>query len=152
MTAAESDDPDRLSLNFEVGVGLEHAFRTWTTRAGLWWPRSHTVSGDPDTIVFEPHVGGRIVEHGRDGSDHVWGEITLWDEPHRIGYRWHLFFDPSEATLVTVTFEPHEGATRIHVEQSGFASLGDAAQRRREGNLGGWSAVGDAYVAFLTPV
>jgi hypothetical protein len=151
MTAAGhgTEDADRLSLTFEVRAGLDHAFRTWTTRAGLWWPRDHTVSGDPESVVFEPFVGGRILERGRDGSEHVWGTITRWDEPHRVDYRWHLFFDPSEATFVRLSFEPVDGATRIRIEQTGFAALGEPGRRRREGNVGGWSAVVDAFTARL---
>lgn len=151
MTTArdETPDPDRLSLSFEVAAPVDHAFRTWTTRAGIWWPRGHTVSGDPESVVFEPYVGGRIVERGRDGSEHVWGEITRWDEPRRLDFRWHLFVDPSEATSVSLTFEPIRESTRIRIEQTGFAALGAAGRQRREGNVGGWTAVSGTFVQHL---
>jgi uncharacterized protein YndB with AHSA1/START domain len=145
----ETPDPDRLSLSFEVAAPVDHAFRTWTTRAGIWWPRGHTVSGDPESVVFEPYVGGRIVERGRDGSEHVWGEITRWDEPRRLDFRWHLFIDPSEATSVSLTFEPIRESTRIRIEQTGFAALGAAGRQRREGNVGGWTAVSGTFVQHL---
>ena len=151
MTASgeEIPDPDRLTLSFEVAAPVDRAFRTWTTRAGIWWPRGHTVSGDPESVVFEPYVGGRIVERARDNSEHVWGEITRWDEPHRIDFRWHLFFDPSEATSVSLTFEPIHDSTRIRIEQTGFAALGTAGRQRREGNIGGWSAVSGNFAEHL---
>ena len=107
------------------------------------------MSGDPESVVFEPYVGGRILERGRDNSEHVWGEITRWDEPHRIDFRWHLFFDPSEATSVSLTFEPIGESTRIRIEQTGFVALGTAGRLRREGNVGGWSAVSGSFAEHI---
>ena len=59
-----------LVVAFEVGVPPPHAFETWTRRCATWWPRSHTISGHPTTVTFEPRPGGRIVEHAPDGREH----------------------------------------------------------------------------------
>lgn len=57
----------------------------------MWWPRGHTASGDADAgVVLEPRAGGRIYERTSDGREVDWGEITLWDPPRRLGYRWHI--------------------------------------------------------------
>jgi uncharacterized protein YndB with AHSA1/START domain len=141
------DEP--LLVTFDVGVPVEHAFDVWTTRAGLWWPRGHTVSGDPESVVFEPYVGGRIVERGPDGREHVWGEVTEWNAPHRLGFRWHLFFDADSATDVTMLFEPYDDGTRIRLEQSGFERLGESGAQRREGTVHGWAATAAAYRVYL---
>lgn len=142
MTAA-----DALVVEFEVRASMEHAFRVWTQRAGLWWPRGHTVSGDPESIVFEPGVGGRIVERARDGSEHEWGEITDWDEPHTVGFVWVHVFDRSQATHVSLTFEPAGAATRVRLEHTGFAALGEAGAVRRERTSSAWGVVVVAFVA-----
>ncbi len=139
--------PDALVVEFEVNAPVAHAFAVWTTRAGLWWPKGHTASGDPDTIVFEPAVGGRIVERGRDGSEHEWGEITAWDEPSRIGFLWHHLFDPSQATHVVITFEPAGQATLVRLVQSGFAAGGHVGAERRARTTTGWGVVTGAFVA-----
>jgi len=137
---------DGLVVEFDVRAPVEHAFRVWTQRAGVWWPKGHTVSGDPDSVAFEPRVGGRIVERARDGAEHVWGEVTAWDAPRRVEFRWHLFFDRSQATHVAVTFADHGATTRVRLEQSGFASLGEAGAVRRERTLLSWGTVTTAYV------
>ena len=123
---------DPLVLEFDVATEAGHAFAMWTERTGLWWPRTHTVSGDDDlVVVFEPEVGGRIYERAQDGTEHDWGEVLDWDPPNRVAYLWHLFFDRREATEVEVTFTPNQGATRVRIAQRGFARLGADGPPRR---------------------
>jgi uncharacterized protein YndB with AHSA1/START domain len=136
---------DTLVVEFEVHVPVEQAFTVWTRRAGVWWPRGHTVSGDPESIVFGPGVGGRIVERGRDGVEHEWGVITAWKEPHEIGFSWVHVFDPSQATQVSLTFSSEGPATRIRLEQSGFAALGAEGQTRRARTGTAWGVVMSSF-------
>jgi uncharacterized protein YndB with AHSA1/START domain len=134
-----------LILDFEVAVPPPRAFETWTGRCATWWPRSHTVSGRPAAITFEPHPGGRIVERTSDGGEHQWGEILDWDPPSRLRYRWHLFFDPSEATEVEVTFRPIDGGTAVRLEQRGWERLGDAGTVRRDRTRKAWTSITASY-------
>lgn len=145
--ATANEEP--LVVQFEVASALAAAFDTWTSKAGLWWPKGHTVSGNPKSVVFEPGVGGRIVETSPDGSQHVWGEIFAWDPPHLVAFHWFLFFDRSEATQVRMAFDANGDMTKIRLEQTGFASLGDAGQVRKERTVGGWQAVTNSYVSMM---
>ena len=140
---------DALVVEFEVRAPAEQAFEVWTRRAGLWWPKGHTVSGDPDSVVFEPRVGGRIVERARDGVEHVWGEVTAWDAPRRVEFLWHLFVDRSQATRVALTFDDLGGSTRVRLEQTGFAALGEAGAARRERTQLSWGVVADAFTGAV---
>lgn len=136
-----------LVVGFEVGVPPPQAFAAWTDRCATWWPRSHTVSGHPASITFEPRAGGRIVERAPDGSEHPWGEILEWAPPTRLRYLWHLFFDPSEATEIEVTFSPIGGGTAVRIEQRGFERLGEAGPRRRERTEFAWATITKSYMA-----
>jgi hypothetical protein len=121
-------------VEFEVMTSPQHAFDVWTSRPSMWWPRSHTVTQDPDlTVVFEGFAGGRIYERGSDGSEHEWGEILVWEPPLRVDYLWHLFFERSEATEISVTFTETDNGSRVRLVQTGFEKLGDeiGAERRR---------------------
>jgi uncharacterized protein YndB with AHSA1/START domain len=138
-------DADTLVVEFEVRAPVSQAFRVWTERAGLWWPKGHTVSGNPESIVFEPGVGGRIVERGHDGSEHEWGEITAWDAPREIGFLWVHVFDRSQATRVVLTFAEVGTTTRVRLEQTGFAALGEAGVVRRERTWNAWGVVTSAF-------
>jgi uncharacterized protein YndB with AHSA1/START domain len=130
-----SDEP--LVVEFQVAVPPAEAFAVWTARCSVWWPPSHTVSGDPSAITFESRPGGRIVEFARDGGEHDWGRVLDWEPPTRLRYLWHLFFDPSEATEVELTFSPAEGGTAVRLEQRGWGGLGEAGppRRRRTGQV-----------------
>jgi len=135
-----------LIVEFEVAAGLDHAFATWTERCASWWPSAHTISRGPAAILLEPRAGGRIFERAPDGTEHDWGSVVEWEPPRRIAYRWHLFFDPSEATDLQVTFRP-AGAGRIvvRIAQSGWERLGDAgpARRTRTGQV--WQELTGAF-------
>src|SRR4029078_13520462 len=65
-----------LQLSFAVDCAPDHAFDVWTTRIGMWWPPDHTMSGDPDTVAIEGHVGGRIFERTRARAETDWGGVT----------------------------------------------------------------------------
>jgi len=131
-----------LIVEFEVRVAPAHAFDVWTSRCGSWWPAGHTVSGDPASIVFEPRAGGRILERAHDGQEHDWGSVIDWEPPSRLRYRWHLFFDPSEATEVEVTFSASgERGTVVRLEQRGWERLGETGQTRRARTGQAWTAL-----------
>ena len=138
---------DPIVVEFEISATPSHAFDMWTKRAALWWPRSHTMSKDPDLeVVFEPFEGGRIFERASDGTEHPWGEVTTWDPPNRVDYWWHLFFDRSEATKVSVVFTETAGGVQVRLEQVGFEILEEpiGLERRNETNRA-WSEVVGFY-------
>ncbi len=128
------------------------AFEVWTDEFSRWWPHSHSVSGDPAAeIVLEPGLGGRIFERTPDGTEHDWGEVTLWDPPRRLGYLWHIRRDRADATEVLLSFDDgRDGTTRLTIVHTGWERLGADAQRWRDANVGGWSSLLPHYVEFAT--
>jgi uncharacterized protein YndB with AHSA1/START domain len=134
-----------LIVEFEVRAPIEHAFDMWANRCALWWPPSHTVSGDPQTIVCEPHRGGRIFERAPDGAEHDWGEVLDWEPPTRLRYLWHLFFDRSEATEVEVTFSALDDRTGVRLAQHGWDRLGDVGAPRRTRTRQVWGSITPLY-------
>jgi uncharacterized protein YndB with AHSA1/START domain len=131
-----------IEVRFAVACPPEHAFDVWTRRTSLWWPKSHSVSGDPELdVVFEPRTGGRIVERTRDGEEHVWGEITVWEPPRRLAYRWHLRQDPADATDVVITFEAADDGTAVRIVHGGWERLGERAPSLRDRNRSGWDGL-----------
>jgi uncharacterized protein YndB with AHSA1/START domain len=134
-----------LVVEFDVRAAPEHAFDVWTRRAGLWWPRSHTLSGDPESITFEPRPGGRVFERAANGVEHEWGEVLDWAPPSRVRYLWHLFFDRSDATEVELTFTSVPEGTHVRLEHRGWDRLGDvgAPRRTRTGQV--WTELTSSY-------
>jgi hypothetical protein len=138
-------------VEFDVMTSPKNAFDVWTSKPSMWWPRSHTLTQDPDlTVVFEGFAGGRIYERGSDGAEHEWGEILVWEPPLRVDYLWHLFFERSEATEISVTFTEIDNGSRVRLVQTGFEKLGDevGTERRRRTNHA-WLEVTGFYRSAL---
>lgn len=141
MATEAGGDLPPLTIDLDVAAPADHAFDLWTARTALWWPSSHTISGRPERIVFEPRPGGRIYERAADGTEHPWGEVIDYQRPERISYWWHLFFDRAEATRVEVTFEPTSTGTRVRLVQTGWDALGDQGRPRRERTAMAWGHI-----------
>lgn len=131
-----------LALEFEVTCSAEHAFETWANKTSMWWPHDHSVSGHPDlTVTFEQRRGGRIYERTPDGVEHDWGEVLVWEPPHRLAYLWHIGRDRAAATEVEITFEQGDGGTLVRIAHRGWERLGDEGPEMRERNRRGWSGL-----------
>jgi uncharacterized protein YndB with AHSA1/START domain len=143
-----------IELSFALACEPGHAFEVWTLRTSLWWPKGHSVSGDPHLeVAFEPHVGGRIVERTPAGEEHIWGAITVWDPPRRLAYRWHLRQDPADATDVEVSFEVAPGGgTDVTIVQSGWERLAERGAVLRDRNRGGWDGLLPHFAAACAPM
>lgn len=138
-----------LRLSYEIACAPEHAFEVWTTRVSTWWPKGHSVSGNPETcVVLEPRPGGRIFERTPDGTEIDWGEITLWNPPRRLGYLWYIKRDRNDATDVELTFvDLGDGTTRLEIVHTGWERLGAEGPAWRDANTSGWSALLPHFVA-----
>jgi uncharacterized protein YndB with AHSA1/START domain len=135
-----------LELGFTVACPPEHAFAVWTERTSLWWPKSHSVSADPDlTVTIEPRAGGRIFECTASGEEHDWGRVLEFAPPHRLVYEWHLRQDRADATRVEISFAPSEEGTAVTIVHSDWQKLG-----QRERNERGWGGLLPHFVAACT--
>jgi uncharacterized protein YndB with AHSA1/START domain len=118
----------------------EHAFSVWAERTSLWWPASHSVSGAPEAVVFEPRAGGRIFERAPGGVEHDWGRVLAWEPPRRLVYSWHLRQDRADATEVEITFEPVGDGTAVTITHRGWERLGAKGEQLRERTRAGGPA------------
>jgi uncharacterized protein YndB with AHSA1/START domain len=135
-----------LELEFTVACPPERAFEVWARRTSLWWPHGHSVSGEPGlTVTFEPRPGGRIFERTPEGAEHDWGEVLVWEPPHRLAYLWHLRFDRADATEVEISFAAAGGGTAVSIVHRGWERLGASGPERRERNRKGWAGVAEHY-------
>jgi uncharacterized protein YndB with AHSA1/START domain len=141
-----------LRLAFDVACPPETAFALWTSRLSTWWPSDHTVTGRDDlTVVLESGVGGRIFERTPEGDEHEWGEVTRWDPPVALDYRWHLRRDRADATSVSVRFlAAGEAGTRVEIEHTGWERLGADGDDWRDRNRAGWRTLLPHYVDATT--
>lgn len=100
----------------------ERAFAAFTERFDAIKPREHNLLHSPIvSTIFEPRVGGHIVDRGEDGSECRWARILAFEPPDRvvfswdIGPTWQLEDLPENASEVEVRFIA-EGPDRTRVE------------------------------------
>ena len=123
-----------------VEAPIERAFAVFTERFGDFKPPEHNLLTAPIAeTVFEPAVGGYIVDRGEDGSECRWARILTYEPPHRvvfswdIGPTWQIESDPENSSEVEVRFIAQDAEhTRVELEH-----------RLIERHGPGWEAVHD---------
>src|SRR5581483_196003 len=73
---------------------IEHAFKVFTADIGSWWhPEHHILDGELAEMVFEPRVGGHIIDRATDGTECRWARVLAYDPPHRVVFSWDISLD-----------------------------------------------------------
>lgn len=124
-------------------------FELWAQQVHAWWPRKHTLSGDPQThVCIEGAIGGRFYERASDGKEYEWGRVFAWEPPHRIAFTWYLGSTPALPTQVEVQFTAIDAeTTRIDLEHRGPEFIGDLWERRVQIFQGAWYTILQAVEA-----
>jgi uncharacterized protein YndB with AHSA1/START domain len=151
--------PHAASVSTEITVEapIEHAFSVFTEGIGTWWnPDHHLLEAKLDEMVFEPFVGGQIIDRGVDGSECRWARVLAYEPPTRVVFswdinlQWQIETDPEKTSEVEVSFTA-EGPNRTHVtlEHRHIDRHGEGWERMRDavGSPDGWSLTKFAEVA-----
>jgi uncharacterized protein YndB with AHSA1/START domain len=120
MTMQATDTSVHTSITVEAPI--ERAFSTFTEGIGTWWPPTHHIlAAELAEMVFEPFVGGHIIDRGVDGSESRWARVLVYQPPARVAFSWDITTswqietDPEKTSEVDVRFTA-EGPDRTHVE------------------------------------
>jgi len=139
----------------EVAAPIEHAFRVFTEGIGSWWaPDHHILRAELAEMVFEPRVGGHIIDRGTDGSECRWSRVLAYEPPNRVCFSWdinlswELETDPAKTSEVEITFAP-EGPqrTRVVLTHRHLGRHGEGWEGMRDAVGRGWSLAHYAEVA-----
>jgi uncharacterized protein YndB with AHSA1/START domain len=131
----------------DVEAPVEHAFHVFTDGIGSWWnPEHHILSAELAEMVFEPYVGGHIIDRGTDGSECRWSRVLAYDPPRLvrfswdIGLNWQLQTDPERTSEIEVTFTPQgPRRTRVVLTHRHLDRHGDGWEAMRDAVKEGWS-------------
>jgi uncharacterized protein YndB with AHSA1/START domain len=142
-----------------VDAPVDRAFTVFTERFGDFKPPEHNLLAVPIAeTVFEPRVGGHIIDRGADGSECRWARILAYDPPHRvvfswdIGPTWQIETDPANTSEVEVTFVADGDRTRVELEHRNIDRHGPGWESVRDGiaHDQGWPLYLDRYAALLS--
>ena len=142
-----------------VNAAPDKAFATFTERLGDFKPPEHNLLGVPIAeTVFEPHVGGHILDRGTDGSECRWARVLAYEPPDRvvfswdIGPTWQVESDPDKCSEVEVRFVAEtDDRTRVELEHRHLDRHGPGWTSVRDGIAGdqGWPLYLDRYATLL---
>jgi uncharacterized protein YndB with AHSA1/START domain len=137
----------------------ELAFEVFTQRFDAIKPREHNLLGCPIVeTVLDAHVGGRIVDHGEDGTECAWARILAYDPPGRLVFSWdisptwQLEQSPDNTSEVEVRFVADgPDRTRVELEHRHLDRHGAGWESLRDGVADdqGWPLYLKRYAALV---
>jgi uncharacterized protein YndB with AHSA1/START domain len=117
-------EPAVVRRRIVVEAPIERAFDVFTARFGDFKPREHTLLSAPIAeTVFEPWVGGNILDRAVDGTECRWARVLAYEPPRRVVFswdispQWQLETDPELTSEVEVRFSSETPErTRVELE------------------------------------
>ncbi len=157
------------TITCELAARRAPVFKAWTDarQMALWWG-PHTFTNP--VCELNPCVGGKmhVIMRGPDGTEYPFkGEYREIIEPERLAYlgdtsahpaSWHEQLarhlpqgasKPTEQSLTTVTFDNHNGKTRLMV-RSRFATTTELSAYMKLGMAQGWSQSLERLAALVS--
>ena len=131
---------DPIEVTVEIDTPKDAAFDAFVEDIDEWWPLEK-LSIAQGTVKIEQDYDGRIVETESDGTEHVWGTITVWDPHDDLAVSWYVGPDRTP-TSITLTFvENDEGRTEVTLVHSGWDDLGTEGVEKRSNYEIGWDQI-----------
>jgi len=144
-----------VSQSIVVEAPIERAFTVFTDGIGTWFPPEYNLMQTAIVErVFEPRVGGQIIDRGADGSECRWARVLAYEPPQRvvfswdIGPQWQIETDPANTSEVEVRFtEEAPDRTRVDLEHRHLDRQGDGWEHTRDAiaGEGGWATCLQAF-------
>ena len=133
-------DTGTIRRQIVVDAPIDRAFAVFTERFGDFKPPEHNLLALPIAeTVFEPQIGGNIVDRAADGTECRWARILAYDPPNRVVFswdispQWQIETDPDNTSEVEVRFVAETPQrTRVELEH-----------RHLDRHGPGWPAVSD---------
>jgi uncharacterized protein YndB with AHSA1/START domain len=155
MTDIIDDTTVRTSI--EVAVPADRAFHLFTAEIGSWWDAGkHILAAPLAEMVFEPFVGGSIIDRGVDGSECRWARVLEYDPPHRVRFswdinlRWQIETDLERTSDVEITFTSLDDShTEVVLTHRNLDRHGPGWEGMRDAVAGGWNLNGFATRSAL---
>ncbi len=138
-----------IKKDLTVEASQETAFKVFTEKMDLWWPRTHHVGACPmRELVLEAKHGGRWYSKHEDDSEVDIGYVQTYQPYDLFVLAWQVNsdfrYDPEMITEVIIQFIP-EGpkTTRVKLEHRDLQKLGSG--KTVESMDQGWGMIMELY-------
>lgn len=139
---------DPVEVVVVINTTKQAAFAAFIDKINDWWP-VESFSIAKGTVRIEPEFGGKIIERADDGTEHIWGHITIWDAPDDIAISWYVGDDKTPTSITVAFAETDDGRTGVTLVHSGWDALGGAGVEKRTNYQMGWDRILDqGYAKF----
>ena len=139
-----------ITQSIDVHLPAEAAFRVFTERVDLWWPRNHRMSGTPNgRMEISAPPNGELVEHAPDGRRLSYGEVQEWHPGERLVLTFFLGSGADHPTEVTVHFTPVEEGTRVTIEHRPGTLTAEAFERIADRFVSSWALLSNALAGLI---
>ena len=152
-------DTGTIRRQIVVDAPIDRAFGVFTERFGDFKPPEHNLLALPIAeTVFEPRIGGNIVDRAADGTECRWARILAYDPPKRVVFswdvspQWRVETDPELTSEVEVRFVAESpDRTRLELEHRHLDRHGPGWQSVSDGVDGdqGWPLYLARYATLL---
>ncbi|HEU5007936.1 MAG TPA: SRPBCC family protein [Jatrophihabitantaceae bacterium] len=140
-------DDTTVRVRTEVDAPIARAFHVFTAEIGTWWDDDKHILRVPlAEMVFEPFVGGNIIDRGVDGSECRWARVLAYEPPHRVCFSWDITTsweietDPARTSEIEIAFtELTPQRTEVVLTHSHLDRHGEGWQGMRDAVAGGWT-------------
>jgi uncharacterized protein YndB with AHSA1/START domain len=144
-----------VSTSVEIDAPIAHVFDVFTNRMGSWWDKDHHILEGPlAEMVFEPYVGGHIIDRGVDGRECRWSRVLAYEPPTRVCFswdinlQWQIETDPARASEVEIAFtELSPDRTHVRLTHRHLDRHGEGWESMRDAVASGWDLRGFATAA-----
>lgn len=135
-----------------VDASPDRAFTFFTRDIGQWWDANKHLLKEPlKEMVFEPFVGGHILDYGVEGEESAWGTVLVYEPPNYVAFSWDINLawqietDRTKVSEVHVTFtDQGNGQTLVDLEHRHLDRHGPGweSMQAAVGSPNGWSLEG----------
>jgi uncharacterized protein YndB with AHSA1/START domain len=153
-------DTGTIRRQIVVDAPIDRAFAVFTERFGDFKPAEHNLLAAPIAeTVFEPWIGGNIVDRTADGTECRWARILAYDPPKRVVFswdispQWRVETDPELTSEVEVRFVAETpDRTRLELEHRHLDRHGPGWESVRDGvaDDAGWPLYLARYASLFT--
>ena len=153
-------DTGTIRRQIVVDAPIDRAFAVFTERFGDFKPPEHNLLALPIAeTVFEPRIGGNIVDRAADGTECRWARILAYDPPKRVVFswdispQWRVETDPELTSEVEVRFVAETpDRTRLDLEHRHLDRHGPGWESVRDGvaDDAGWPLYLARYASLFT--
>lgn len=135
-----------VSIDIDVDGPIAHVFDVFTNQINSWWDSDHHILEAPlADMVFEPRLGGHIIDRGIDGSECRWSRVLAYEPPTRVRFswdinlQWQLETDPSKTSEVEIVFtELSSNRTNVTLTHRHLDRHGEGWESMRDAVASGW--------------